>query len=142
MNSMWLVVLLAVVAVLSLARVVTQWRRYSRRHVADWDEQFIMQLRRAGVNAFSDHLVDFFFTLPDEAGCDSLCALLQAEGFQVGGRSAVEGGGYSLNLQKSMRLIVPEMQACTARFKALAQERGGSYDSWAVARPAQGPGAG
>lgn len=138
MSSTWWMVLLVVVAILSLARVVSQWRRYARRQVADWDEQFIMQLRRAGVSAFSDQQVDFFFTLPDEAGCDSLCAMLATEGFVATGRTAVEGGGYSLGLRKTMRLIVPEMQALTARFNQLAQARGGSYDSWAVA-PAASP---
>jgi hypothetical protein len=34
-----------------------------------------------------------------------------------------------------MRLVVTEMQAYTARFRVMAEERGGSYDSWAVAKP-------
>jgi hypothetical protein len=30
-------------------------------------------------------------------------------------------------------LLVPEMQALTARFNELAAKHGGKYDSWAVA---------
>jgi hypothetical protein len=33
-----------------------------------------------------------------------------------------------------MRLHIPEMQALTARFRALAEEHGGTYDNWAVER--------
>jgi hypothetical protein len=32
-----------------------------------------------------------------------------------------------------MRLVVEDMQALTARFRALAEEHGGKYDNWAVA---------
>jgi hypothetical protein len=34
-----------------------------------------------------------------------------------------------------MRLHIPEMQALTARFRALAEEHGGTYDNWAVGKP-------
>ena len=46
----WFAVLLVVIAAFSLMRIVTQWRRFGRPTVTDWDEQFIMQLRKAGVN--------------------------------------------------------------------------------------------
>ncbi|MGC4029828.1 MAG: ribonuclease E inhibitor RraB [Steroidobacteraceae bacterium] len=135
MQTKWLAVLLVVVAILSLLRIVSQWRRFARKQTADWDEQFIIQLRKAGVNSFSDQIVDFFFTLPDAKACEELRFLLAKEGFAMVGQSEVQGGGYSLNLQKTMRLLIPEMQALTARLRALATERGGTYDSWAVARP-------
>jgi hypothetical protein len=31
-----------------------------------------------------------------------------------------------------MRLIIPDMQALTARFNQLAESHGGRYDNWAV----------
>ena len=45
--------------------------------------------------------------------------------------------GFSLHGQRNTRLIVPDMQATTARFKQLAEEKGGSYDGWAVAKKRQ-----
>ncbi len=135
MQSKWWALLLVAVAIFSLLRIISTWRRVAGKPTADWDEQFIMQLRKAGVNAFSDQVVDFFFTLPSAKACEELRFLLAKEGFDSVGQAEVEGGGYSLNLQKTMRLIVPEMQALTAKLRPLAEERGGSYDSWAVARP-------
>ncbi len=37
---------------------------------------------------------------------------------------------YSLHASKSMRLIVPDMQALSTRLDALAAEFGGRYDGW------------
>ena len=138
MNTKWVAILLVAVAALSLLRIIGQWRRYSQRTVSDWDEQFIMQLRKAGVNPFEDHDVDFFFTLPDNRVSEELRFLLAGEGFEAVNHGRTEGGSYSLHLQRRMRLVVPEMQALTARFRQLAEERGGSYDSWAVGRRREG----
>jgi hypothetical protein len=132
-DTKWFVVALIVVAALSLMRIVTQWRRFGRRTVTNQDEAFIMQLRKAGVNAFEEHDVDFFFTMPDLGSSAEVRSRLTGEGFRVLGEHANLDGGYSLNLQRRMRLVVPEMQALTARFHALAHELGGKYDNWAVA---------
>jgi hypothetical protein len=129
----WFAVLLIVIAALSLMRIVTQWRKFGRRPVSDWDEQFILQLRKAGVNPFEDHAVDFFFTMPDARSSAELKSRLTADGFAVIADHANPDGGHSLDVQRTMRLIVPEMQALTARFHALAAELGGKYDNWAVA---------
>jgi len=37
---------------------------------------------------------------------------------------------YSLHATKSMRLIVPDMQALSERLTTLAGEFGGRYDGW------------
>ncbi len=58
---------------------------------------------------------------------------LEVEGFTVDSREEPEGG-YSLHGNREMRLIVPDMQALTARFTALAVQHGGKYDGWAVAK--------
>jgi hypothetical protein len=92
-----------------------------------------MQLRKAGVNPFEEHAVDFFFTMPDVNSSVEVMTQLVDEGFGVSGDYANPDGSHSLNLQRRMRLIVPEMQALTARFKALAEQCGGKYDNWAVA---------
>lgn len=125
---------LVAVAAFSLLRIISQWRGLSRRkrHI-DWDEHFIQGLRKAGVNTFEEHLVDFFFTLPTRAACEQLAFALRPEGYTLDIREDAEGGTFSLHAQRRMRLVVPEMQALTARFSALAAEHGGKYDNWAVA---------
>jgi len=139
MNMKWFAVLLVVVAALSLLRIISQWRTFRRRTITDWDEQFIMQLRKAGVNAFEEHDVDFFFTMPDAKSSSAVRGQLAANGFHVVGEHANPDGGYSLDMRRRMRLVVPEMQALTVRFNALASEAGGKYDNWAIGtRPAGG----
>lgn len=129
----WFIVLLIVIAALSLMRIVSKWRSFGRRTSADWDEQFITQLRKAGVNPFEEHAVDFFFTMPDDRSSGQLKTQLVADGFEVIADHANPDGGHSLDVQRRMRLVVPEMQALTKRFHALAAGLGGKYDNWAVA---------
>jgi hypothetical protein len=129
----WVMLLLVALAVFSLLRIISQWRRFGRREAADHDEAFIMQLRKAGVNPFADQDVDFFFTMNDAHGSAEMRTRLANDGFTVLGEHPNPDGSYSLNLQRRMRLVVPEMQALTARCNALAKELGGKYDNWAVA---------
>jgi len=132
-GRVWVLLLVAVAAV-SLLRVFSQWRGLSRkRRVIDWDAHFIQGLRKAGVNTFEEHAVDFFFTLPTRVAAEQLAFALRAEGFQLDIRQAEGSGEFSLHAQRAMRLIVAEMQALTARFTALAAQHGGKYDNWAVA---------
>ena len=128
----WTVVLIGVGA-LSLLRVVTQLRRFIKPKVEeDWDSRFISQLRKFGVGAFDPQSVDFFFALPSAEACAAVTAALEPE-YAVDSRAEPEGG-YSLHANREMRLIVPDMQALTARFQALAEQHGGKYDGWAVAK--------
>jgi Regulator of ribonuclease activity B len=135
MDSKWIAVGLVVVAAFSLLRVISQWRGLSRkrRHI-DWDEHFIQGLRKAGVNTFDEHTVDFFFTLPTRAAAEKLAFVLRPEGYQLDIREDQESGQISLHAQRNTRLVVAEMQALTARFSELAAQHGGKYDNWAVAR--------
>lgn len=135
MNMNAVALVLVGVAVLSLLRIVMQWRGVARRHSPDWDEQFIQQLRKAGITPFEDQVVDFFFTVPDTRGSDAIGSLLRPEGYEVDARPDPESGRISVHAQRTMRLHVAEMQALTARFRALAAEHGGTYDNWAVGRP-------
>lgn len=135
MDSRTIFIALLAVGALSLLRIFTLWRgnlRQRGRHV-DWDEHFIQVLRKAGVNTFDDHDVDFFFTLPSRAACETVAALLRAEGYAVDVRDAPDSGQFSLHAQRRMRLIVADMQQLTARFTQLAESHGGKYDNWAVA---------
>jgi hypothetical protein len=127
--------LLVAVALFSAIRIVGQFRGLSRkRRVVDWDEQFIQQLRKAGVNTFEEHSVDFFFTLPSRQACEQLAFVLRPDGYNLDIKEDAETGAFSLHAQRAMRLVIPEMQALTARFNELAAQHGGKYDNWAVAR--------
>jgi Regulator of ribonuclease activity B len=127
--------LLVAVALFSAIRIVSQFRGLSRkRRTVDWDEQFIQQLRKAGVNTFEEQPVDFFFTLPTRAACEQLAFVLRPDGYTLDIKENPETGNFSLHAQRPMRLVIPEMQAITARFSQLAEQHGGKYDNWAVAR--------
>jgi hypothetical protein len=126
--------MLVAVALFSALRIISQWRGLSRkRRNIDWDEHFIQGLRKAGVNTFEEHTVDFFFTLPSRAAAEQLASLLRPEGYQFDIREDGESGLCSLHGRRTMRLVVSEMQSLTARFNALAVQHGGKYDNWAVA---------
>jgi hypothetical protein len=127
--------LLVAVALFSAIRIVSQFRGLSRKRKAvDWDEQFIQSLRKAGVNTFEEQLVDFFFTLPSRQACEQLAFVLRPDGYSLDIKEDAETGALSLHAQRMMRLSIPDMQALTARFTKLAEEHGGKYDNWAVAR--------
>jgi hypothetical protein len=135
MDMKFWMILLVGVAAFSALRIISQWRGLSRRRKGvDWDEQFIQQLRKAGVNTFEEQPVDFFFTLPSRAACEQLAFALRPDGYALDIKEDPETGALSLHAQRSMRLIIPEMQALTARFTQLAEQHGGKYDNWAVAR--------
>jgi hypothetical protein len=132
-DTKYIVIGLVAVAAFSLMRVVSQWRGLGRpKRVIDWDEHFIQTLRKAGVNTFDEHVVDFFFTMPSRAAAEKLAFTLRPEGYQLDIRDA-EGGEASLHAQRRLRLVVADMQQLTRRFQGLAAEHGGKYDNWAVA---------
>lgn len=133
MDAKTIAIGLVVVAAFSLLRIFSQWRGVARRsRRIDWDEHFIQGLRKAGVNTFEDHDVDFFFTMPGREACEQLAGALRPEGYDIDITHDAEGGRYSLHASRRMRLIVPDMQALTARFTQLALDHGGQYDNWAV----------
>jgi hypothetical protein len=135
MDGKVIALILVAVALFSVVRVVSQWRGLTRkRRKIDWDEHFIQGLRKAGVNTFEEHTVDFFFTLPTRAAAEQLASLLRPDGYQMDIREDPESGLVSLHGQRNMHLRVEEMQALTSRFNQLAVQYGGKYDNWAVAR--------
>jgi Regulator of ribonuclease activity B len=124
---------LALLAALGLivVRVYFKLRTVKGSRAETWDEQMIGTLRSQGYAPFNDYRVDFFLSLPDAAICDRARARLEPE-FSVDVKPMKEGTGFSLHASKSMRLIVPEMQATSRRLTALATELGGRYDGWAA----------
>src|SRR5438045_1241881 len=112
----WWTVVLIGVGILSLLRVVMQLRRFIRPKVEnDWDARFIAQLRKAGVGPFDPQSVDFFFALPSAQACAAVAAVLEPDGYGIDSREEPEGG-FSLHANREMRLLVPDMQAISARF--------------------------
>ncbi len=124
-----LVVMLALIA----ARIYFKWRATQRLRAASWDQQIIERLRSRGYAPFTDYPVDFFLALPDEPACQAVRARLEPE-FKIDVRS-MEGDAqlrFSLHATKTMRLILPEVQALSRRMTALAAEHHGRYDGWAA----------
>jgi hypothetical protein len=125
---------LVAIALFSVLRIISQWRGVSRKkRKLDWDEHFIQQLRKAGVNTFEEHPVDFFFTVPTRSASEEIAAILRADGYSIDIRQDPGSSNFSVDAQRPMRLVVPEMQAISARFNELAEQHGGKYDNWAVA---------
>jgi len=124
---------LIVIAAFSLLRIFSQLRAASRkRRAIDWDTHFIQQLRKAGVGAFEEHTVDFFFTVPANARRDPLVAALRSEGYQVDVKQVADSSDFSVHAQRNMRLAAPEMQELRVHFNELAAQNGATYDNWAV----------
>lgn len=131
---MWMYVCLGLAAAVACWRVIVRVRALRGSHREDWDERLVKHLRAQGGDPFSPHEIDFFFDLPDEAACQRLRTTLDTEGFAVDFRpmSPEMGNAYTLHARKSLRISVPDMQAFSTRFKALALELGGNYDGWAA----------
>lgn len=124
---------LVVALILIVARVYFKLRAAQRDRVASWDAQLIERLRSRGYLPFNDYSVDFFLALPDQAATQAVRARLEPE-FSVDIKPMQDEADFpfSLHASKSMRLILPDMQALSARMTALATEFRGRYDGWAA----------
>jgi hypothetical protein len=122
----------AVVVVLRMYFALRKVRPQARE---DWDEMLVKNLRAQGSDPFSEHDVDFFFDLPDEASCAAVAAHLGGRGYAVDFRRVEPDRGerYTLHARRLMRLAVPDMQALRAEFDQLAAGHAGRYDGWATA---------
>ena len=124
---------LVVALILIVVRVYFKLRAAQRGRVASWDAQLIERLRSRGYVPFNDYPVDFFLALPDQAATQAVRARLEPE-FSVDIKPMQDEAEFpfSLHATKSMRLILPDMQALSARMTALAAEFRGRYDGWAA----------
>jgi hypothetical protein len=127
-------IIMVAAAALLLFRIISRWRGVSfRKQQIDWDQHFIQGLRKAGVDTFSEHVVDFFFTVPTRDGATALASALREEGYETDVIEARETSGqFSVHGSRRMRLIVPDMQQLTVHLTQLAGAHGGQYDNWAV----------
>jgi hypothetical protein len=128
----WVVVAFVVAAAIIVARIFFKIKNIRSTKQESWDAKIIEQLRSKGYAPFNDYKVDFFLALPDERSCQRVRSRLESDGFSVDVKPMSEKTDlpYSLHASKSMRLIVPEMQALSTRLDALAAEFGGRYDGW------------
>jgi Regulator of ribonuclease activity B len=124
---------LVVALVLIVVRVYFKLRAVQRNRMATWDAQLIERLRSRGYVPFNEYPVDFFLALPDQAATQAVRARLEPE-FSVDIKPMQEEAEFpfSLHATKSMRLILPDMQALSARMSTLAAEFHGRYDGWAA----------
>jgi len=130
----WVVVAFFVAAAIIIARIFFKIKNIRSTKQESWDSKIIEQLRSKGYAPFNEYKVDFFLALPDEGACQRVRSRLEPDGFSVDIKPMTEKTDlpYSLHASKSMRLIVPDMQALSARLDALAAEFGGRYDGWAA----------
>lgn len=128
----WVVVAFVVAAAIIVARIFFKIKNIRSNKQESWDAKIIEQLRSKGYAPFNEYKVDFFLALPDEAACQRVRSRLEPEGFSVDAKPMTEKTDlpFSLHASKSMRLIVPDMQALSARLESLAGEFGGRYDGW------------
>lgn len=132
----WVYLFVGLGGVLALMRIVVNVRRFRRPRDDGWDARHIAQLRNSGVNPFEPQDVDFFLAFPDETVAQAVAAQLRTEGFAVELRTVGDSVSHPvvLDVRQRMQLAVPQMQALSGRFRALAEANGGRYDSWSAAR--------
>src|ERR1700742_1981024 len=130
----WVVVTFAVAAAIIIARIFFKIKNIRSTKQESWDAKIIEQLRSKGYAPFNEYNVDFFIALPDETACQAVTSRLESDGFHVDTKPMTEKPDLpsSLHASKSMRLIVPDMQALSQRLTTLAAEFGGRYDGWAA----------
>jgi hypothetical protein len=130
----WVVFAFVVAAAIIIARIFFKIKSIRSNKQESWDAKIIEQLRSKGYAPFNEYKVDFFLALPDEAACQRVRSRLESEGFSVDTKPMTEKTDlpFSLHASKSMRLIVPDMQALSTRLDSLAGEFGGRYDGWAA----------
>ena len=128
------VIVLAFIAAAAIivARIYFNIRKVQRSRTESWDAQIIERLRSQGYAPFNDYPVDFFLALPDEGACAGARARLEGEGYAVDVKPIDNDPEmhFSLHASRSMRLIVPEMQATSRHLTQLALEFQGRYDGW------------
>ena len=124
---------LVVALVLIVVRVYFKLRAVQRNRMATWDAQLMERLRSRGYVPFNENPVDFFLALPDQAATQAVRARLEPE-FSVDIKPMQEEAEFpfSLHATRTMRLILPDMQALSARMSTLAAEFHGRYDGWAA----------
>ncbi len=130
----WVYVFVGLGGLLALARIVMNVRKYRKPRDDGWDARQIAQIRNSGVNPFEAQDVDFFLAFPSEAVAQQVASTLQAEGFTVQLRAVSDSVSHPvvLDVRQRMQLAVPEVQALSTRFRAIAEANEGRYDGWSA----------
>lgn len=135
MEYRWLFVFVVLAGIVMVLRAFYSARKARREHQADWDAKLVRQLRARGLDPFKDHVVDFFFALPDEQACAAVNQQLEKDGFRVDVKATPENPEFpfSLHATKTMRVQVDDMRERSRRFGQLAAANRGRYDGWSSA---------
>ena len=130
----WIFATFVVAMAIILTRIYFKIRSFRSARTESWDARIIEQLRSKGYAPFNEYKVDFFLALPDEAACQAVRARLEPDGFAVDSRPMEQKTDlpFSLHATRSMRLIVPEIQAVSRQMTELATQFHGRYDGWAA----------
>ncbi len=131
----WVYIFVGMGGLLAVARIVVNVRKFRRPRDDGWDARQIAQLRNAGVSPFEPVYVDFFLAFADEAVAQHVARTLSGEGFTVQMRSVADSASHPvvLDVRQRMQLAVPDMQALSAKLRALAEANAGRYDGWSAA---------
>lgn len=132
---LWVYVFVGLGGVLALARIVVNVRRYRQPREDGWDAKQIALIRNAGANPFEPQDIDFFLAFADAAAAAQVATGLRSEGFTVAVRTVADSASHPvvLDVRQRMQLAVPQMQALSSRWRALAEANAGRYDGWSAA---------
>jgi hypothetical protein len=135
MSTPIIIVLFVIAVAIIVARVYFNMRRLRAANSTEsWDEKMVAGLRARGYAPFNAYPVDFFLALPDEAAVQTARTRLEADGFAVDVKPLENDPElhFSLHANKTMKLIVPDVQDIGRRMTAIAAELRGRYDGWAA----------
>ena len=136
----YMLLLLAVGAVVILLRIFQKVRALRDSREDDYDTRFVERLRRSGMDPFKPMDVDFFLAMPSLEAADRVSARLVEDLFTPDVRS-IDGPKdlpISLHARKSMQVNEVGIRAAAARLRELAKTEGGRYDGWAPGSDAMG----
>jgi Regulator of ribonuclease activity B len=135
MGMAYAIIVFVIAVAIIVARVYFNMRKLKQATATEsWDEKVIAGLRSRGYAPFNPYPVDFFLALPDEAAVQAARTRLESEGYGVDVKPMENDPElhFSLHATKTMKLIVPDMQAIGRHMTALATEHRGRYDGWAA----------
>ena len=135
----WFFGLVAGAGVLAVVRIYYSLQKArNAHHTVDFDERLITRLRKDGLDPFRPHTIDFFLALPNDAAASALLAVLQARGMSADQHATPDASDFpvSVHVSRELHLTVGAVKQLAADLGQLAQQHGGRYDGWAVARVA------
>jgi regulator of RNase E activity RraB len=135
----WFFGLVAAAGVVAVVRIYYSVQKArNAHHTVDFDEQLITRLRKDGLDPFRAHKIDFFLALPNDTAATSLLGALQSRGMTADAHATPDAADFpvSVHVSRELQLTATAIKALAAELGQLAQQYGGRYDGWALARAA------